>query len=91
MTDLEDNNLFSFYFELAQYEFIECVLDVNYSWIQAKYSDWPKYVYDVDLQKHVRNEIVFEVANKMKNEEIPPFLILNECSIDRDFENLLEK
>jgi hypothetical protein len=86
-----ESNLYHFYEFAATRGDLEMVKERDYSWVRNPYSAWPNWTFKLNRDLLTQEEFIKSLAEKIKNKEIPPFLVTREPDDKERFYSLAEK
>ena len=70
-----ESNLHHFYEYAAASASLELVKEDNYSWVRNRNSAWPNWIFRLNRELLDKEEFIRLLTDRIKNKEIPPFLV----------------
>lgn len=70
-----ESNLHYFYEFAATSAGLELVKEKDYSWVRNRNSAWPNWIFRLNREMLGQEEFIKSLADRIKNKEIPPFLV----------------
>jgi ribosomal protein S18 acetylase RimI-like enzyme len=86
-----ESNLHRFYEFAAASADLELVKEKNYSWIRNRDSAWPNWTFRLNRDLLDKEDFIKSLAERIKNKEIPPFLVTLEPDHPEQFYAISEK
>jgi GNAT superfamily N-acetyltransferase len=86
-----ESNLHHFYEFAAARADLELVKEKDYSWVRNRNSAWPNWIFRLNREMLDQDEFIKSLTNRIKNKEIPPFLVTLEPDNPEQFYALAAK
>lgn len=86
-----ESNLYQFYEFTARRGDLELVKESDYSWVRNKSSAWPNWIFKLNPEQLMQEKFLENLAARIKNQEIPPYLITLEPEDAKEFYARAEK
>jgi ribosomal protein S18 acetylase RimI-like enzyme len=90
-TSVIESNLHHFYEFAAASAALELVKETDYSWVRNRDSAWPNWIFRLNREMLDQEEFIKSLTDRIKNKEIPPFLVTLEPDQPERFYALAEK
>jgi GNAT superfamily N-acetyltransferase len=90
-TSAIESNLHHFYEFAATRADLELVKEKDYSWVRNRDSAWPNWIFRLNREMLDKEEFIKSLADRIKNKEIPPFLVTLEPDNPERFYDLAAK
>jgi ribosomal protein S18 acetylase RimI-like enzyme len=84
-------NLHQFYEHTATRGGLELVKERDFSWVRNRRSAWPNWIFRLNRDLLTQEEFIKSLADRIKNKEIPPFLVTREPDQSERFYSLAQK
>ncbi len=90
-TSAIESNLHQFYEFAAASANLELVKEKDYSWVRNRDSAWPNWIFRLNREMLDQEEFIKSLTDRIKNKEIPPFLVTLEPDQPQHFYALAHK
>jgi GNAT superfamily N-acetyltransferase len=70
-----ESNLHRFYEFTAARADLELVQEKDYSWVRNRNSAWPNWIFRLNVDLLDQEKFIISLTDRIKNKEIPPFLV----------------
>ena len=86
-----ESNLYHFYEFTATNGGLELVNERDFSWVRNKSATWPNWIFRLNPELLMQEKFLENLAVRIKNQEIPPYLITLEPENAKEFYTRAEK
>jgi ribosomal protein S18 acetylase RimI-like enzyme len=86
-----ESNLHQFYEYAATRGDLELVKERDFSWVRNRRSAWPNWIFRLNRDLLTQEEFIKSLADRIKNKDIPPFLVTLEPDNTERFYSLAQK
>lgn len=85
------DNLYSFYEDFNGFADFTGIKSAGYDYIFSDKYQWPGYIYNIRTRHEACKKLINELATKISEKVLPPFILTNQQEVPEDFEEQMSQ